>query len=415
MDMPLRSPFGLLLGLCLVAGGCIGNAGGTGTGAPNEPPPSSRPPDTVPLVTTDGARFVDRSGATVVLRGVDVHTLDPAVYTRAPALGVNFVRVAAPWSDYEPRPPSNGQHTWNVHRLAELDRLISYCAANRIQVLLDFHQYGWSPFFAHVQRGGRANGMPRWLYAGRRFPATLAGLDAAEERFYTDRRATSLYAGFAAMMAGRYRTSPNVLGYEILNEPATGGARRTHALTQRVVRWQARILDAIRAVDAERTVVFMLRGGPSMGAQAADLSPFGSLDHLALDVHDYFAGTGGSGYKRDGENVSFGYRSTLQGLPYRGTAASQADYLAVSLSAATRWNIPLMVGEWGAFNGRAGLRAYQRQMVSLFDAEGLSWARWSLDTRERLGLLTRASSLRPAAEQLSELIARSAAPAASGG
>jgi endoglycosylceramidase len=383
----------------------MGGSGSPPSVGTTQPYTSGGRPDTAPLVTTHGTRFVDRSGNTVVLRGVDVHTLDPAVYDHAADLGGNFVRVAVPWSDYQPAPPTGGVPSWDEGRLAQLDALVAFCAANHIQVLLDLHQYGWSPFFAPLQAGGRANGIPGWLYAGRRFPVTVAGLDAAQARFYTDHRAAQLYAGFATMLADRYRTSPNVLGYEILNEPATGSFARTHWVTQRVVRWEAGILEAIRAVDPQRTVVFMLRGGPSMGAQGADLKRFGSLDHLALDVHDYFAGTGGSGYKHDGENVSSLYRSTLQGGGYRGTTASQAEYLAVPLGAARRWNIPLLVGEWGAFNDQPGLDAYQQQMVALFESEGVSWARWSLDNRERLGLLTRDLSPTPAALQLEQLIA----------
>jgi hypothetical protein len=400
-----------LIGLGLTLAGCLGGSGSPSAG-PTQPPTSGGRPDPAPLVTTDGARFVDRSGNTVVLRGVDVHTLDPAVYDHAADLGVNFMRVAVSWSDYEPAPPTGGVQSWDESRLAQLDALVAFCAINHIQVLLDLHQYGWSPYFAALQRGGRANGIPGWLYAGRRFPVTAAGLDAAQARFYTDHRAARLYAGFATMLAGRYHTSPNVLGYEILNEPATGNFPRTHWVTQRVVRWEAGILAAIRAVDPRRTVVFMLRGGPSMGAEGADLKRFGSLDHLALDVHDYFAGTGGSGYKHGGENVSSQYRSTLQGGPYSGTPASQAEYLAVPLAAARRWNIPLVVGEWGAFTDQPGLDAYQQQMVELFESQGVSWARWSLDSRERLALLTRDLSPTPALVQLAQLI--TALPATGG-
>lgn len=400
-----------LIGLCLTLAGCLGGSGSPSAG-PTQPPTSGGRPDPAPLVTTDGARFVDRSGNTVVLRGVDVHTLDPAVYDHAADLGVNFMRVAVSWSDYEPTPPTGGVQSWDESRLAQLDALVAFCAVNHIQVLLDLHQYGWSPYFAALQRGGRANGIPGWLYAGRRFPVTAAGLDAAQARFYTDHRTARLYAGFATMLAGRYHTSPNVLGYEILNEPATGNFPRTHWVTQRVVRWEAGILAAIRAVDPRRTVVFMLRGGSSMGAEGADLKRFGSLDHLALDVHDYFAGTGGSGYKHGGENVSSQYRSTLQGGPYSGTPASQAKYLAVPLAAARRWNIPLVVGEWGAFTDQPGLDAYQQQMVELFESQGVSWARWSLDSRERLALLTRDLSPTPALVQLAQLI--TALPATGG-
>ncbi len=413
MTIACRVQHALLVVLLVVSAGCLGRGSSSAPRSGNPPPPTSTAPDTTPLVSTDGTRFVDRTGAAVALRGVDVHTLDPAVYTQAAALGVNFMRVTVPWSDYEPLPPSGGVHAWNQPQLTQLDALVSWCATNHIQVLLDFHQYGWSPFFAPLQRGGRANGIPSWLYAGRRFPVTAAGLDAAEARFYTDRRATALYAEFATMIATRYRTSPTVMGYEILNEPPTGSYPRTHWVSQRVAGWESKILTAIRAVDQLRTVVFMLRGGPSMGAQGADLTRFGSLQHLALDVHDYFAGSGGSGYKRDGENVSSGYRSTLQGGAYSGTTASQAAYLAVPLGAARRWDIPLIVGEWGAFNDQPGQDVYQQQMVDLFAAEGVSWARWSLDSRERLALLSRDLSLTPAALQLRDLLAQQ--PAAVGG
>ena len=397
--MPRRRLIGTLVAACLLAGGCLGGRAGPGTA----PPP---PLDTAPLVTTDGNRFVDRAGDTVVLRGADVHTLDPRIYGWAGDLGMNFIRVTVPWSDYEPRPPANGRHTWNAHRLTELDQLIAYCAANRIQVLLDFHQYGWSPYFAHLQRGGHANGIPKWLYTGRRFPVTTAGLDAAQERFYTDRRATALYADFAAMMAARYRKTPNVLGYEILNEPATGGLGSSQLATQRVVRWESRILAAIRAVDAERTVVFMLPGLIT-NPLAVDLTPFASLQHLALDVHDYFAGTSAT--------AGLGYPTTLQGGAYRGTAGGQAAYLAGPLAAVQTWNIPMIVGEWGAFNGEPGLAAYQRQMVELFDSHGVSWARWSLDNEQRLGLLTSDLTPTPAARQLASLMEQPGAPPASGG
>jgi hypothetical protein len=148
----------------------------------------------------------------------------------------------------------------------------------------------------------------------------------------------------------------------------------------------------------------MLRGGPSMGALHADLAVFGPLDHLALDVHDYFAGTGGSGYKPDGENVSSQYTSTLQGAPYTGTLVSQAAYLDVGVRAAGGFGVPLMVGEWGAFRTMPGIEVYQSQMVRLLDSMGISWARWSLDRAEELSVLNRDGSPTPAATQLQQLL-----------
>jgi hypothetical protein len=47
-------------------------------------------------------------------------------------------------------------------------------------------------------------------------------------------------------------------------------------------------------------------------------------------------------------------------------------------------------------------------MVALFQQDGVSWARWSLGSGERLGLLNRNLTLTPAALQLKRLIARRA-------
>ena len=43
-------------------------------------------------------------------------------------------------------------------------------------------------------------------------------------------------------------------------------------------------------------------------------------------------------------------------------------------------------------------------MVTLFQQDGISWARWSLDRNERLGLLDRDGQPTPAAEQLRSLL-----------
>lgn len=380
------------------------------TGSSSAPPPSSsgHPADTGPFVTTQGQTFIDRTGRPVVLRGVDVHSLDPTVYQQAAALGANFMRVAVPWSDYEPLAPTGVEHHWNESALAQLDALVRFCDGAHISVLLDFHQHGWSPYFSALAPAGRANGIPAWFYADGRYPDTAGGLDRAKRDFFQDTVGAELYGQFAQMIANRYRDSPSVMGYEILNEPDPGDLLpRNHATTQLVVGWESGILADLRAVDPVRTVVFMTRGGPSMGALHANLQSFGSLEHLALDVHDYFGGTGGSGYKPNGENVSSEYTSTLVGQPYSGTAESQAEYLQVDLDAARRWDIPMIVGEWGAKRTATGLGVYQAQMVHVFASLGLSWARWSLDPKEPLGLLTRDGAVTPAAQQLERLLAGS--------
>jgi hypothetical protein len=378
--------------LCLAVAACDGGSADPSTSPPPvPPPPTSQDPGAMPQVVVHGTRFVDRNGQTVHLRGVNVHSLEPAVYQRAHEIGANFIRVTVPWDQFEPSPPVGAVRGWDESRLAALDQLVAYCRQYDIQVLLDLHQYGWSPYFSHLQSGGRANGIPQWFYAGRRFQPTDEGRKLAQARFYGDPRGIELYSGFAAMLAERYLRSPNVLGYEILNEPPAGVMPRKVWVAKRVLHWQGKIRAAIRRVDPVRTVVFMVP--PRIDLQGVDLSPLGPPGGLAYDFHDYYAGTGERG------------RTTLQGGTYNGTAFAQHAHLEPAIGAAKRWGVPMIVGEWGVFADEIGADLYQRQMVSLFESAGAGWARWSLDRRERLSLLGPDGQINTAGAQLRDLIA----------
>ena len=130
------------IAVALLAAACSGGGGDAATRPPamssgssqgSSPTPALTPPD----VRVDGPVFVDADSKTVALRGVAVHTLDPVTYQQAPALGVNFVRLAITWSDFEPTPPVDGEHHWDQARLADLDAEIAFFNQHGIQVLLD--------------------------------------------------------------------------------------------------------------------------------------------------------------------------------------------------------------------------------------------------------------------------------------
>src|SRR4051794_26703870 len=104
-----RRAAGLLAGwltFLLLAAGC----GGGGSESTTLPLPDQATDAVRPWVTTDGPSFVDASGRPVVLRGVDVAVGAPAIYERAPQLGVNFARIFVAWSQVEPQPPTDGHH-----------------------------------------------------------------------------------------------------------------------------------------------------------------------------------------------------------------------------------------------------------------------------------------------------------------
>ena len=277
----------------------------------------------------------------------------------------------------------NGRYRWDAKVLTQLDKEVEAYRREHINVLIDFHQFHWSPYFAQAScKAGkavcRASGVPAWFYAGGRFPATKSGESQAEAAFWTSEKSRSLgyYSAFAAMMAARYAHEPNVVGYEIFNEPHPGRLGDSTDATNIMLRWQAGIRRAIQQVDPTRTVFIMCRGGGE-GVGTADLAPFGSLDHMALDWHDYFNG-GSGGLDEAGDNWVPSWADTHnQTSPsYTGTEAAQARVLQVPLRAPARWGIPLLVGEWGIHSGTPGqrhlpvpdarpLRQGRRQLVAL--------------------------------------------------
>jgi len=361
-----------------------------------------------PWITTQNGHFVDtRTGSPVVLRGVNVAVNSSAiVYDKASSMGANFVRIMAPWSTVEPTAPNGTTHHWDEAFLQQLDGAVADFQKTGVNVLIDFHQFHWSPYFAKVECKSNvsdcnASGVPGWYYADGRFPDTKRGESDAKKAFWTSEAARSEdgYAAFAAMMAKRYADDPNVVGYEVFNEPHPGGLGDSTSATDTMLQWQAEIRKVIRAVDPGRTVFIMCRGGGE-GVGTADLKAFGPLDHLALDYHDYFNGIPGIGLTSNGNDWTPSWPAThnQKAARYAGTAASQAAVLAVPLKRTTEWRIPLLVGEWGIHTGVPGALEYQRQMLGIFASENISWTRWNLARGGGFGLLQGTGS--PTAEAI---------------
>jgi aryl-phospho-beta-D-glucosidase BglC (GH1 family) len=362
-----------------------------------------------PLVVQSGRHFVDRSsGKPIVLHGVNATPYDPIAYKQAVALGANFVRIPLYWSDVEPEPPVGGKHYFDSAVLTDLGREVRYLRNHGVAALIDFHQYRWSPYFAAVRSllpASTAMGIPSWVYQRGRFAPNAKGLADAIASFYTNRAAFDDFTAFVSTIVDRYRKYPNVIGYELLNEPPTGSLPQNHRGTQIVLDWEARVAAVVRKHDPLRTVFIMARGGSDLGLEHADLSAFGSLRHIALDVHDYFSGTISTPFSSDGELSAGSWSAThLQLASASGsTIANQRRYLQPALERTTGWRIPLLVGEWGARNDDPALLAYQQQMVALFDRVGANWTRWTMARTGRFGLLNPDGSLTPAARQLNEL------------
>jgi hypothetical protein len=365
---------------------------------------------TQPWLTPSGTAFVDTAGDPVLLRGVDVF---PGTWQPVVSVHANFARIFIPWSTVEPTAPSGGVHTWSSSVLASIDSAISHMQANGIAVEIDFHQCGWSPYFASANGGSCASGVPAWYYADGRFPATSQGEADAEGAFWTTEAASSEsdYAAFARMMVDRYSSYPAVIGFGIFNEPHAGSLGATTAATNTILRWQADVAREMRTVDPLRTLFFMCREGGE-GVGTADLSILSGLGPVALDFHDYFNGIPGYGLDTDADLWSPSWAAThnQKSTAYDGTEASQEAVLDSVLARTQAAGIPLLLGEWGVRKDDSGYTAYQSQVLDLFTTYRVAAARWDIGTSDLFALRNSDGSLNNPGLQLQAAFAAQPPP-----
>ena len=247
------------------------------------------------------------------LRGVAVHTLDPVTYQqaagpgcqlRAPGHHLERLRADRPgrmacttgtrrgWPSSTPRSRSS---------TSTASRCCSTCTSTAGRRT--------SP---PLQRGGRANGIPHWVYHGRRFPLTVAGREQAQAAIYTDRRATQLYS---RLRGDAGPALPGDAERDRLRDPeraAAGQPAPAHLgdAADRALAGAGAAPPSARSTRSARSCS-CCRRAPTCGP--CEFTPLEHLGMIALDVHDYYAGTGTR------------YRTTLQGGTYRGTLANQAE------------------------------------------------------------------------------------------
>jgi endoglycosylceramidase len=355
-----------------------------------------------PWVHVQGVGFTDQTGLPVVLRGVNQQG-GAGVQSNglALSLGSNFVRIPASWSTVEDTAPVGGIHAWNEAYLQRLDEQVSWYEERDVNVLIDFHQYKWSPYFGTGQTG-----IPGWFYNDVRpglYPKTDDGMKQAMGDWWTDAAGRQDYLAFVRMMVSRYGSHANVVGYEVFNEPMVGSLGETHTATQTVVSWEAPIVNAIRLRDPERAVFFMLRGGGDKGIVNADFAKFGSMTNLVLDLHDYYNGLYGSGFTADQEGwvPSWDATHNQNFLDYHGSEDALVKNLESAVNRTRRLGIPLVVGEWGAQTADSGVLDFQHHLLSVMTRYGLSWARWNLGRgSDPFTLLTPAKSFNPVGADL---------------
>jgi endoglycosylceramidase len=358
-------------------GGLLGSHGAVGhygalTGAPSS---------TEGLLSTTGDWFTDADGKVVILHGfnevIKVPPFEPAAEGFSEddaaflaAHGFNAVRVGVIWSAVEPQPG-----VFNDAYLASIENTVQTLADHGIVSLIDMHQDLYSstlggegaPTWA-VQTGDLPNiaqqaGLPNIPYA----LVNPAG-NHAWDAFWANAEAPdgvgleNHYAQMWEYVANYFKGNPDVLGFDMMNEPWPGSQWLPSAFgspffgSEQLTPFYNQVASAIRAVDPTTPVFFepnlLFGGGFPTGLGTVD-DP-----HTAFSFHDY---------------CELGALGTDAFCPWElGLVASQATAYAQAR------HIPALLTEFGATDDLANIAT----TMQVADQHQFGWMYWAYSNGE---------------------------------
>ncbi|GAQ88881.1 endoglycoceramidase [Klebsormidium nitens] len=320
-------------------------------------------------ISTDGMRFVDAEGRTVILRGFNVAG-DAKLPDYRPLknlttlndlrrFGVNVVRSLFIWEAYE-----GVRGVYDASYLEYHLGVVDHLARLGIHTILDIHQDA----FSRYTLGGCGDGFPLWAIPARFSPAapdnSLQNCSRWGPRLVTDQPTRRVFEAFynneggvrdsylalVEHLAGVFRTRPSVIGFDLLNEPVGDEVRHVAPLYTDAA---ARVRGANSSALILATPGFLV----GSGFVPTRLRP-PPVDHAVFSPHFYNFVNLAGGY-------DFGVytRSVLRRL------------LAVSRS----WGEPLFLGEFGVFHGRFA-DLFAADMYRFLDDNFLSGCQWSYTT-----------------------------------
>src|ERR1700730_15684819 len=291
--------FGCALVVLALAGAACSSSGGSRLRVTAPAPPVD------PLVHP-GRWLTDAPGRVVTLHGVNMVAKRPPYYPSPfgfgdddarflAANGFNAVRLGVIYKAVE---PSAG--VYDDEYLKRIDETVATLARYGIRSLLDFHQDAYNEVF-----GGE--GFPDWTVPGKQLgPFSSAAAREAAMKTTMDQfwlrdpgpggvSIQDRYVAALAHVAERFSTNGYVLGYDIINEPLTGGhwdctkGADCAAFDQVLGAFQQRVTAAIRGVDHAHLVWYEPNTLFNWGLQTA--LPKIDDARVAMSFHDYCAPT----------------------------------------------------------------------------------------------------------------------------
>ena len=194
--------------------------------------------------TSADAATLARLGFTMVRLGIIWEGLEPGPAGVKP----NDPRYCSPHAPGTPYPALGAADPYDAGTVAaylkRTDAIVSELARAGIRVIIDMHQDAYGSAFSHTggSRPWNGEGAPPWATCtdGARFgsppswglASRTPAVKTADHHFYANDVSGDLQGQFARVwqaVARHYRGDPDVLGYELLNEPADFSLHRIDA------------------------------------------------------------------------------------------------------------------------------------------------------------------------------------------
>jgi len=188
------------------------------------------------LLKTEEMEFRDKQGRRIILNGLNLvdksldgkylEEYDYDLFKKFKKWGFNCVRLGILWAGVEPKP---GQY--NEEYLSQVDKWIQAAAEHEVYVILDMHQDLYSMEYA--------DGAPEWatLDENKKHVTGAIWDDAyylspavqtAFDNFWKNKKASDgigvqdHYIQMWDFLSKRYQNQPYLIGYDLMNEPFNG-------------------------------------------------------------------------------------------------------------------------------------------------------------------------------------------------
>lgn len=378
-----------------------------------------------PFLRVEGNAFIDSAGREVVLHGINVINKDPGtkylcsigeeVYEKMHSWGFNVVRLGILWDGLEPEP---GKYDEEMFRC--IDRHIAWARKYGIYVLLDMHQDLYGEKYS--------DGAPRWATLDEDLPHQTGAIwsDAyllspaiqrAFDNFWRNAPAPDgkgiqdHYADLWKKIAARYAREPVVIGYDLMNEPFPGSqaeqyvqamigaygqwlARTTGKMLSEkelVAMWsspegKAKVFESLQDTAVYKQVLHsilpltrMFEQGPLNDFYTRVGRAIREVDthHILFLEHNYFCNPGVPSQlviprtAPDGGRdplvayAPHGYDLLVDTRDYDKASAARVAFLFGQIEkTAQRLNVPVLVGEWGAFHSRKDVFVEHARLIT---------------------------------------------------